>query len=133
MVTNNTNIEGDLLQEENAINYQPDTTWLFNPNVSFGEDVNKDGFSWSQFFQGTANHSQGFLDTRHGEAFMEGFKDENFVALAIDHYINPPPHFQADPVYLASRDDDVMHRQLYLSDPDYFGQAKSYEHFEYFW
>ena len=75
MVTNNTNIEGDLLQEENAISYQPDTTWLFNPNVSFGEDVNKDGFSWSQFFQGTANHSQGFLDTRHGEAFMEGFKD----------------------------------------------------------
>tara|TARA_R100001594_G_scaffold3228_4_gene12343 strand:+ start:3114 stop:6737 length:3624 start_codon:yes stop_codon:yes gene_type:complete len=131
VVTNNTNIKGDLLQEENAISYQPDTTWLFNPNVSFGEDVNKDGFSWSQFFQGTANHSQGFLDTRHGEAFMEGFKDENFVALAIDHYINPPPHFQADPVYLASRDDDVMHRQLYLSDPDYFGQAKSYEHFEY--
>lgn len=131
MVTDNRNLDGKLLQEKNEIDYQPDTTWLFNPNVDFGGDTKQDGFSWSQFFQGTANHSLGFLDTRHGEAFMTGFKDENFVAMAVDQYLNPPKHFTANPSYLVSKDDDEMHRQLYLNDPDYFGQATSYEHFEY--
>jgi len=123
--------KGEILQQENPLGVQEDPTWVFNPNVQFGEDINENAFDWGQFFQGTANHSIGFLDTRHGEAFTQGFKDENFVAMAIDAYLNPPAHFVSDPFYNVVDDDDQIHRQLYLRDKDFFSQATSHAHFEH--
>ena len=51
MVTDNRNLDGKLLQEKNEIDYQPDTTWLFNPNVILVEIQNKTDLVGVNFFK----------------------------------------------------------------------------------
>ena len=116
------NLQGEVIQEHNTFApNKPNATWVDNPNVAFG-DYPKNKFDWSQMFQ---------LDTQQGADFMEGFKDENFVAMAIDNYLNPPPHFTADPTYMVTKDDDPSHRWHYLNDQEYYSQATSHDHFDY--
>ena len=68
------NLQGEVIQEHNTFApNKPNATWQNNPNVTFG-DYPKNKFDWSQMFQ---------LDTQQGADFMEGFNDENFVAMAM--------------------------------------------------
>jgi len=116
------NLEGQVIQEENVFApNKPNETWQDNPNVTFGS-YPKNKFDWSQMFQ---------LDTQQGADFMEGFKDENFLAMAIDSYLNPPPHFVSDPAYMVTKDSDPTHRYFFLRDQEYFSQATSHDHFDY--
>ena len=116
------NLQGEVIQEHNTFApNKPNATWQNNPNVTFG-DYPKNKFDWSQMFQ---------LDTQQGADFMEGFNDENFVAMAIDNYLNPPPQFVSDPTYMVTKDSDPSHRWHYLNDQEYYAQATSHDHFDY--